>query len=195
MNEETTAVIPPECVDARYTLQDLMDGPVDAEARSALDAHLTRCAECREARDGYEAVRAELRALPREPFPDDALREVWSRTIQAADGQAQASVWQSRFGVAAALAASILMAALTLWWSNRVPDEPGRTVVAELTPDQVEQVRREARQVLELTAAALGRTQLAAAERVLEKEISPAIRKIRIHWPEEQAPDDRRSKT
>jgi hypothetical protein len=36
---------------------------------------------------------------------------------------------------------------------------------------------------------------LAAAERVLEKDISPAIRKIGIRWPEQQAPDDRRSKT
>jgi predicted anti-sigma-YlaC factor YlaD len=195
MNDENTPHVPPECADARNTLQDLMDGPVDAETQSGLDAHLERCGDCREARDGYEAVRAGIRALPHAPFPDAALRELWSRTIEAADRQAKLSVWQPRFGAAAALAASILMVALTILWSDRVPERPGPTIVAELTPHQIEQVRREARQVLELTAAALGRTQLAAAERVLEKQISPAIRKIGIRWPEQQAPDDRRSKT
>ena len=80
-------------------------------------------------------------------------------------------------------------------WSDRISEQTAPAVVENLSPAQIEQVRREARQVLELTAAALGRTQLTAAERVLEGEVSPAIRKIRIQWPEEQAPDDRRSKT
>ena len=195
-NDDTMPNEPAECADTRRVLQELMDGPVDAETRSGLDAHLAHCAECREARDGYEAVRIGLRSLPRAPFPDDALQEVWSRTVEAEEREARAALWQPRFGAVAALAASILVVALTLVWSNRVPPgEPVPVVVRELSPAQIEQVRREARRVLELTAAALGRTQLTAAERVLEKEVSPAIRKIRIHWPEEQAPDDRRSKT
>ena len=60
---------------------------------------------------------------------------------------------------------------------------------------ELEQARLEARRVLEITAVALARSERAAFERVLGGEVSPAIRKIGIQWPEPTAPEDRRSKT
>lgn len=189
MNDETSTSLPRACVDARQTLQDLLDGPVDAPRQSSLDGHLVECSDCREVRDGLQAVRDGLRALPGVPFPDDALREVRARTLDATGAGLRGRVWRPAFGSVAALAASLLVVALIIVW-DRTP-EP----VQQLSPEQLEQVRRDVRQVLELTAQALIRTELAAGERVIEDEVSPAIRKIRIQWPEEDPPDDRRSKT
>jgi len=191
---DTLSVLPRECAASRETLQDLLDGPVEAARRTSLDAHLAACGECREVRDGLEAVRAGLRSLPVTPFPDSALRQVWDRTVNAKREESFAPPWRPRFVAAAALAASVALVALIVSWSRGLPPDAG-PAPGRLHAEQVERVRREARQVLEVTAAALKRSEHAAFERVLEGEVSPAIRRIGIQWPETGSPADRRSKT
>jgi anti-sigma factor RsiW len=193
MNDDAlTSGLPRECAAARETVQELLDGTVEAERREALESHLAACGECREVRRGLVAVRAGLRSLPETPFPDDALRQVWDRTVNAGRGATFVAPWRPRFVTAAALAASLVLFALIFSWSRRLPPDPGP---ARLDAEQIEQVRREARQVLELTAAALKRGERAAIERVVEGEVSPAIRRIGIQWPQTKVAVDRRSKT
>jgi len=194
MRDDVLSILPGECAVSRETLHDLLDGPVEAGRRTSLEAHLATCDECREVDDGLEAVRAGLRSLPETPFPAVALRQVWDRTVNAERERASAAPWRPRFVAAAALAASVALVALIISWSRGLPPAavpaPGR-----LHAEQIEQVGREARQVLEVTAAALKRSEHAAIERVLGGEVSPAIRKIGIQWPETRSPADRRSKT
>ncbi len=199
MSDEVLFPDPPrECAAARETMQELLDRVVEAERDAALAAHSAACDECREVRRGLLAVRAGLRSLPRAPFPDVALQQVWDRTVNAERGAAPTAPWRPRFVTAAALAASVALFALVLSWSRRLPPDPGpapAAVSAQLQDEQLERVRREALHVLELTAAALKRSERAAIERVVEGEVSPAIRKIGIQWPQTRVAVDRRSMT
>jgi hypothetical protein len=178
-------------------MQELMDGPVAAVRRATLDEHLARCADCREVRQGLDTVRTALRALPEIPLPGDALDEVWARTVDAGPADARGVAWRPRLAAIAAVAASLLLVALAVRWSSRLPPQPTVRSVTAVEPgaERLEQARREARQVLGITAAALARSEQAAFGRVLGDEVSPAIRRIGIHWPERSAPQDRRSKT
>lgn len=47
-----------------------VDGELDCATRSAVDAHLSVCAACREQLESERALRAALRALPAPPVPD-----------------------------------------------------------------------------------------------------------------------------
>jgi hypothetical protein len=137
-----------------------------------------------------------LRALPVVPLPDAALDEVWAKTLGADTEGAPTVSWRTRAGAILAVAASLLVVVLAVEWSRQQPNAPIRTAtVVEPAPDEIERARAEAESVLEITAFALARSERAAFERVLGGEVSPAIRKIGIQWPEPPAPKDRRSKT
>ena len=195
MSDDTTPVRI-ECAKVREIMQELMDGSVPAERREMLDEHLAGCTECREVRQGLETVRSALRSLPVVPLPDDALDEVLAKTVDAHPDDASADAWKSRVGAIVAVAASLLVVVLAVQWSRQQPDPFARTAtVVERAPVPIEQARLEARRVLEITAVALARSEQVAFERVLGGEVSPAIRKIGIQWPEPSAPEDRRSKT
>jgi anti-sigma factor RsiW len=195
MSHETPPVRK-ECAEAREAMQELMDGPVPAVRRATLDEHLADCAECREVRQGLETVRTALRALPEIPLPGDALDQVWARTVDAGPDDSRVAAWKPRLGAIAAVAASLLVVALAVKWSSRLPPEPATgPALAVLSDEEIEQAREEAKRVLEITAVALARSERAAFERVLGEEVSPAIRRIGIQWPEKPSPDDRRSKT
>jgi anti-sigma factor RsiW len=194
---DDTPLVRKECGEAREVMQELMDGPVPAARRAMLDEHLAACGECREVREGLETVRTALRALPEIPLPDDALDEVWSRTVDATPDESRVSPWWPRLGAIAAVAASLLLVTLAVKWSDRLPQQPAAEPVelVELSDAEIDQARQEAKRVLEITAVALARSERAAFERVLGGEVSPAIRRIGIQWPEAPSPDDRRSKT
>lgn len=185
------------CAEAREVMQEIMDGPVLAARRETLDAHLAACDECREVRRGLETVRSALRGLPTIPLPDDALDEVWARTVDITPDEARVSPWRPRLGVIAALAASLLLVTLAVKWSGRLPQQtaPKPTLAVQLSDEEVERLRHEAQQVLEITAVALAKSERVAFEQILGGEVSPAIRRIGIHWPEAPSPGDRRSKT
>ena len=192
-----TPPIHKECAEAREVMQELMDGPVAAVRRAALDEHLARCADCREVRQGLDTVRTGLRALTEIPLPGDALDEVWARTIDARPHESRVAAWTPRLAAIAAVAASLLLVVLAVQWSSQLPPQPTVRVAKTVEPEavRIEQARQDAKRVLEITAVALARSEQVAFERVLGGEVSPAIRRIGIQWPERSAPQDRRSKT
>ena len=196
MSNDTPPVRKP-CAEAREVMQELMDGPVAAVRRATLDEHLARCADCREVRQGLDTVRAALRALPEIPLPGDALDDVWARTVDAGPEDSRVAAWRPRLAAFAAVAASLLVVVLAVQWSSQLPPQPTVRIAKAVEPgaERIEQARQEAKRVLEITAVALARSEQVAFERVLGGEISPAIRRIGIQWPERSAPQDRRSKT
>jgi predicted anti-sigma-YlaC factor YlaD len=182
-----------ECAEARAAIQDLLDGPLAGRRRQALDEHLARCSACREVQSGLRNVRLALRSLPEIPLPEDALAEVWARTIDAPrpTGAAARPVgWKT----VAALAASLLLAVVLLW-SGRVPGARQAPSPDDMTQAEIEQIQRETRQALRVTAAAVHLSREVALDRVLEREISPAIRRIPVRWPETGTPASRRPRT
>lgn len=189
--------VPEKCAEAREVMQEIMDGPVAAARRATLDEHLASCADCREVRQGFDTVRTALRALPEIPLPGDALDEVWARSIDAGPDESRASEWRPRVAAIAAIAASLLLVVLAVQWSSQLPPQPTVRIATAVEPgaERIDQAQQEAKQVLEITAVALARSEHVAFDRVLGGEISPAIRKIGIQWPERPAPQDRRSKT
>jgi predicted anti-sigma-YlaC factor YlaD len=174
-----------DCERARRTLEERLDERVDSERARHLRDHLERCPRCREHEEGLLLVRRALGALPVVPFPDEALAAVWRRTIEAEAHPSRASRLDWRSAVAAALVAAAALFSLQLGGGRR-----GGPTDAEIA-----RAARETRLVFALTARAMRRSERAAVDQVLAKEVSPAVRRIPLRWPEDQTVDSRRSGT
>ena len=170
-----------DCARARRALDDRMDDRLDAAREAELQAHLARCAACREHEAGLLLVRSALRSLPEVPLPDEALAEVWARTVESPRLERPAR-W-------AAVAAAVLVAGLSfVLVHDRGPSVPG--------PSQAEiaKAASDARLVLGLTARAMQRSENAATRQVIAGEVKPALDRIPIRWSDEDA-ETRRSGT
>jgi predicted anti-sigma-YlaC factor YlaD len=170
------------CDAVRATLHERLDGPVEARAALALDAHLQTCAACRELEAGLAAVRDGLRALPTHPFPDDALQEVWALTLEAPRER-------SRYSWRLAAAAAVLLA-LILPLAAYLRSQHQAARLAEL-----ERADREVRTVLGIASRAVRRSEWLVRDEVLVGQVSPAVRRIPIRWPKNAPHDTRRSGT
>jgi len=159
-----------DCASARRAVHARLDAePLDDRQRQRLERHLAGCDACRRLADELRAIQGGLRSLPEMQLPDEILERVWNRTTRRSGGRS----W-----FYAAAAAALLLAVLGGMWIERGGGAEPRMSDAELRRAAVE-----ARLVLGLTSRALrrgGRT----ADRVLTDEISPALRKVPIRWPE-----------
>ena len=97
------------------------------------------------------------------------------------------------------MAAGVVLAALAGFWIGRGRIEPGATdlpvAAAEPTPEELQRAEAEIRLVLNRTAAALRQAERAAVRDVLGGEVSPALRKVPIRWPDTAAQQDWRNGT
>ncbi len=176
------------CGEARETIQDRLDGPVEAGRDRRLRQHLEGCGSCREYRRSMDEVRQALRDLPRQRFPDDALEQVWDATIRERPQAVGAPRWWVP-DWRAAVAAGVLLAALAGFWVGRGRVAPTGAdtplVAAEPTREELARAEAEIRLVLGRTAAALRQAEQAVVRDVLRGEVSPALRKVPIRWPAE----------
>lgn len=168
-------VRPIECARAMRAIHDRLDG-AESDARTrdddALAAHLSACAECRDAERAFLDLRRAMREVRVGPLPDDALREVWAATVDA-PGATVAKPARSRAarGLAAlAGAAAVVLAVVAL-----VPGPPSD----EPTSQDVSRAREELQLALAWTSRALERTRTAAVDDVLRDEVAPAIGRVR----------------
>ena len=171
MTDETR----PECAAAREAIHAALDADlVEAGLRERLAEHLALCESCREIEAELRAIQGALRALPEKRLPDAALEEVWRRTVQAGHPR---TGWArpGRLVAAAAVFVAIVLGGLWL----RSASTPAGPSEAEL-----QRAAREARLVLRLASGALRSTERAAFEDVLAKDVSGALRRVPIRWPE-----------
>jgi putative zinc finger protein len=126
----------PTCRDSAASLDDYLDGQLDAPRHQALEAHLQQCPRCRLQHDRAAALRAALRGLPapaaRSGFVDEAL----ARAVRA-DG---ATRHARRPLVAMALAASLTLAVGVAVIVGTGP-APAPVQTVTLTLDQPETLR------------------------------------------------------
>ena len=163
----------------RYIHQRLDGDAPDSASADWLARHLEGCSDCRQAEVELQQIQQALRGLAGEPFPQDALDEVWSQTTRSENRRA----WIDWRAIAAA--AVLALALLGIW---QVSDRfmPGNEVaVADAAPTNEDLARAaaEARFVLDLTATALRRSEKAAVEEILGKRVSPALQKIPMLLP------------
>ena len=166
------------CPEAREAIQVALDADMmEAGKRQLLEAHLTACADCREHEAEMRTIQHALRSLSSPELPDAALQEVWDRTTRAEKRPTQRA-WGPGWRNLAAAAAAVLIIAVggVLQWGERVPGEP--------TDEELRRAADEARVVLGLTSQALRQTEQAAFRDVLADEISGALRRVPIEWPE-----------
>ena len=167
------------CRDARHTVQRQLDGDLmDAVVRLALDRHLEECAACREYRRELQEVQETLRAVPALSMPDEALDEVFQQTSRAPD---RLGSRLERWGLDWRAAAAALVLGVGIWglWPA------GGT---GFTDEELQQAALEARLALKLTARTLNGAEATAVRAVLAGEVSPALDRLPIRFP-----DNRRS--
>ena len=67
-----------------YVHQRLDGDELDPDRAQWLSRHLDQCADCRQAEEELRQIQQALRGLSVDPFPQDALDEVWDRTTRTA---------------------------------------------------------------------------------------------------------------
>jgi predicted anti-sigma-YlaC factor YlaD len=160
------------CIEAREIIHEMLDGPIPAERAAALETHLDACDACRDFQAELLLVQRGLRDLSEIPMPDDALEEVWVRTVRAEGRGVAISAWKKRWRHLAAAAALVLVATFAVW--KLQPDQP-----AGPTEEEVAIARAQLEQVLGLTGSAIQRTQRAAGQ-VIQDKVSPSLQRIPI---------------
>jgi hypothetical protein len=114
------------CPEFQNWLQEHLDGEASAESAEA-ESHLAVCASCRELRSAASRLIRVLRSQNAPAFPDRMSEQIVSHILNDLASQDDARKrWKRRLGAVAALAASLLLAALGYsWWqSNRKPGAP-----------------------------------------------------------------------
>jgi hypothetical protein len=82
-----------------------VDGELDAPERTALEAHLPSCAECRSTLDALRATIADLASLP-EPVPSE--QDSWALRSAIARARAPVKTWHRAAWAAGAVAAALV---------------------------------------------------------------------------------------
>ena len=152
------------CDVGRERVHELFDGDAEVQVPENLRSHFATCAGCQELFEELTIVRAALRARPHDAMPDDALENVWERTVRAPrrgwlDGRRRAAV-------AAVLVTGVSLS--TLWLLRPAPAGP--------TPAQIAQAEAQADVVFAYAARAIQATRTATTHKVVGSKISPAVR-------------------
>lgn len=190
MTDEDDRDLREPCRSARALVHDRADGEIDDVGRVRLEAHLAVCRDCVDFAEEIDGVRDSLAGLADVPFPDDALREVWARTVEAEPWWRRpwfpSAAW--RPALTAVAAAAIAGAALWLAFDG------GRTPApASASQQEMARAVAEARYALALAGGAVRRSERAAVGKVLLGEVGPALERIPVRWP--SAEDSRRNGT
>jgi anti-sigma factor RsiW len=98
--------------------------PLGPDEGAALEAHLARCAACREAVDAQAVVSAVLATRPVSPLPEGFVRRLEARLAAERGwlGLADWRAWTLRFAPVAAAAAVVAMLASALAVGRGAPD-------------------------------------------------------------------------
>ncbi len=167
------------CETARRLMDDRLDGEIGPVAIIDLEVHLGGCPACREIVSGLETLASGLSGLPLETMPDEDVDAVLARTIgrrTASDPEtmrSRASFRRPRLVVAAAAAVLATAVVVPLVLRQFVPVEPSTA--------EVEQAAYEARMVLAVAARAV-RSAETVRDRVIAREVSPALRRVPVRW-------------
>lgn len=161
------------CSTAMECLHRVLDADLmEARERQRMEDHLAACPECAEGAAQLREMQDLLRGMAEQPMPDDAMEEVWERTVRAPEVRTRPR-WQDwRFAAAAA----VVVVAAWIGFEN-VPDRtPGPDLAAQQAAEDV-------RLVLQLTANALKKSEEVAFREVFAQEVSPALQRVGIQWP------------
>jgi anti-sigma factor RsiW len=165
------------CTDGMELFHRVLDNDLmEATERQAMEAHLADCSECAEKAAQLREMQDLLRGMAEQPMPDDAVEEVWERTVRSPDVRTRPRWRDWRFAAAAAVVVLAVLIGL------QFPPGPDPRVT-ENQPDP-EQAAREVRMVLQLTANALKRSEEVVFREVFAEEVSPALQKVGILWPQ-----------
>ncbi|MCP3981478.1 MAG: hypothetical protein GY716_19440 [bacterium] len=160
-----------DCRRARELGHRSLDGESLAAAeRETLDGHIAVCDECRDMHAELRTIQGALRSMAPAPLADEALDEVWDRTVR----RRAFSGWDWRHAAAAAL---LFVTTVAMLWTAR-----GLQPADEPTEAEIAQAAAEVRMVLGLTGRALERSERAAL-RGMRDGVAPALSKIPIRLP------------
>lgn len=155
-----------------------LDGDLmEATARTRMESHLAVCPVCSQAAGQLREMQDALRGFAETPLPGPALESVWERSIRSP------AVGRGRRWFDARFAAAAAAVVLVVWIGVRTWPQP------EHQDAQALRVAQEVRMVLQLAANAINRSNDVAIEQVFTNEVSPALRKVGVKWP--QANDDK----
>ena len=177
MTDEEDRDLTPSCRRARPLVHERIDRALRDSERERLESHLATCSDCAAFAMEIERVHSALGELPDVSFPDDALREVWSRTV---DAEPWWRTWWAPRPVLAAVAATIL-AAVALWATlDRGIAPPS----GDLSEQELARAVAQTRYALALASNAVRRSEQAAVGQVLRDEVAPALDRIPVRWPD-----------
>lgn len=119
-------------------LQDLLDGRLDEEAQTSVEAHLASCERCREEFAALQHARAATRSLPSPAMPPPLVREIADAIHRASRNRGETAPRSRRQVLAFGLAAAA-SALLGVYVVRRRDDLPAAAIrVAAVPSDQAD---------------------------------------------------------
>ncbi len=154
-----------------YSVDDRLSG---AES-TKIEEHMLVCEECRERREAVRAIGVELRRLPVEAFPEETLRELFAKTVDAVPPSRlpSRSPWPIK---TVARAAAIFLAFSVSWISW---NQYGVARRSEVSRSAIQ-----VRYIVGTTARALHRVEQAAVADVLIRGLAEPLHRISSQWLE-----------
>lgn len=183
------------CRRARRALAARPDGELAPPEQLALERHLASCDACRAYGEGIDGALDALREIPASlPFPDEALEQIWDRTLRAQrsaprrEATPRASVPPGRrrrssawpiAAAAAVLLAAIVGPYLALRGAGSTSPPPAAAASASLSPEE-RRAAADLKLVLQLTDRAVERSRRAAIDGVIRRGVDPALRRVPV---------------
>jgi len=162
------------CSTAMESFHRVLDNDLmEATERQSMQAHLAVCSECAEKAAQLREMQDLLRGMAEQPMPDDAVEEVWERTVRSPDARTRPRWRDWRLAAAAAVVVFATWIGILQF----------PVINGERENDEALKAAQEVRMVLQLTANALKRSEEVAFREVFTEEVSPALQKVGILWP------------
>ena len=105
-----------KCLDFEKLIALDVEGDLPERKAAKLVEHLKACRNCREFAEKLQTSQALLKSLAQEPVDEAALRELRQHVLSAIATEAEQHRFPAwRFALGAALVATVMLAAVTLW--------------------------------------------------------------------------------
>lgn len=163
------------CEEIRRHIHEAHDDDRTGALPELVRAHVAACTACRDFSDDLQSLSRALRALPRAPFPADALDAVWRETVSARPGASSTAAGFWRLAAAAVFVTALSVTTLYFVYAPTPPPGP--------SPVDLGRASAQAEMVFGYTARALAATRDATTDRVLASRVSPAVRGVAASHP------------
>lgn len=161
------------CERVQRSIDEQFDRDAPDRMETAVADHLSECTACRQYCQRLNALEEDMRSLPSIPFPDEALQNVWAKSVDKLSASTRHSTWH-RWRRPLAAAAALALAFSIPWTAWRLH--------LSTRQKRVDEAVVQTRYVLGVTAGALRRAETVAVEDLYGERLPRVLGRFKVDW-------------